>query len=1588
MAGATAQTVSGAGSFGRLELNNSNGATALTNITMQNDLVLTTGIFTINSNLLTLGPNSNLGGAPYSLTKMIKTDGVSSALGLTKFFLTSTAIFTYPVGVSGKYTPADFNITGNTSLGYYVNVSPVNQTAPSVLDPNNVLRYYWKVESSGINGFTGNVAFNYKVTDVVGGPENIYVTGWLETPGTLWNKSTPGPATDHVDESLHNGTFYFSNLSNISGNYTCGTDTAIPSYLPTYVSIVNGLWTDNSIWQNVSTGLMDCPVGGPVGFKVIVNSIVTINTNNRSAFETTITGNGKLKVMSPTYGHSLGNVDADTIAYPNLVPGSKPTLYLESGNLPAGTYTSFIDCASNTILEYGGTGNYSIILSGFTSIPNLYLTGTGTRILPNTDLTICQRLMIDGPTLDNSSNNKMLIIQGTFERYNGGVFTAGSGVGAKVSFEGSSAQTVGGSLGDFTGVNAFNHLQISNTNGLTVNTAGAVEITGNLYLTNGIITTSSTGTLNILNASITAVIPTGGATTSFVNGPLKKQFLNGNSFLFPIGKGITKGHNCTVTSTTAASSSWTAEYFTPNPTGFQANLNPPLVEENEQEYWNISSAGTQTAKVRLAWDSQSDLNGSMTMNGYSDLIVAKYNGAKWDSVTSTPSGTNSLGDVITTNSLTFTASTTSLTIGSIAATKPIATFSPTGPVCGNAGIPVTFTSNIVITLPFTLTYTVDGGAPQSAVVNALPYTLPTTVLGGVYLLTDFLYDNSTLTGSVDPTTVTVYAAPNTSNAGPNQSLCGVTSTLLAANVATAPATGLWTIISGTGGTIMSNSSPTSNFLGLLGKTYVLKWTISNASCSSIDSVSITFSYAPPQPLGISGPSPACQATTGNSYSIPAVTGATSYTWTYSGTGSTINGTTNTVTVNYNSTATSGPLSVSAVNACGVSVSRTTSITITPTPIATFDYITAPFCYDDPNQFPTMAPGAVTGLFSSSAGLVFVSTATGEINIPASTPGTYIITNTIAPTGGCSVITAKDTIILYALSTWLGVNSTDWFDVNNWSCGLPSPTVDAIVPVVTTVYPVITAAGAACKNMIMASGASITISTTENLDVYSNWTSNGTFNANSGSVTFKNISTIGGTAVTTFHNFIIANTATVTGPAGMMNLSGNWVDSGTYNRNTSTIIFMGSNLQNISSLTAETFYRLTMIKPSNVLAINNNIFITTGLTLTSGKIILASYNLTLGTTTSNITILPSPVTSESYVVADGTGVVKQYVNSSGAAATVDVNLYRFPIGDAINYSPCAIHLKSATRSNGAFITARVTDARIPGPWISSYSVYLTRFWNIDPSNSALLSNYTFESYVYYLPSPDAIGGDIYGTGSVAPCKVDNTLTTWEDAIPSEMLDTPIPSAMGLPIAELRWDNRATFGVFSGRASTLPVKLVDFTAKYDGKKAVDLEWETASEINSDYFTIERSVDGINFFDIGTQPCAGNSVNMLYYNFKDESPIFGQSYYRLKQTDYDGEFEYSKSRSVYIGNDGKKLTFEIYPNPNHGSEINLTIHGGSAKTLLLNIIDMNGKLCVSKVLDINNSKSSNYIINPDQKLAAGIYFVNIYFDEKSWKQKLIVE
>lgn len=117
--------------------------------------------------------------------------------------------------------------------------------------------------------------------------------------------------------------------------------------------------------------------------------------------------------------------------------------------------------------------------------------------------------------------------------------------------------------------------------------------------------------------------------------------------------------------------------------------------------------------------------------------------------------------------------------------------------------------------------------------------------------------------------------------------------------------------------------------------------------------------------------------------------------------------------------------------------------------------------------------------------------------------------------------------------------------------------------------------------------------------------------------------------------------------------------------------------------------------------------------------------------------------------------------------------------------------------------------------------------------------------------------------------------------------------------------------STEEDALPVTLINFDASVNDNNQVELAWATAEEIGNSFFSIERSADGVEFEIIGTREGAGNSNSIVEYQFIDIHPLKGQVFYRLRQTDFNGEFEHSGIRRVFVDTE-ETIEYRVYPNP----------------------------------------------------------------------------
>jgi hypothetical protein len=187
------------------------------------------------------------------------------------------------------------------------------------------------------------------------------------------------------------------------------------------------------------------------------------------------------------------------------------------------------------------------------------------------------------------------------------------------------------------------------------------------------------------------------------------------------------------------------------------------------------------------------------------------------------------------------------------------------------------------------------------------------------------------------------------------------------------------------------------------------------------------------------------------------------------------------------------------------------------------------------------------------------------------------------------------------------------------------------------------------------------------------------------------------------------------------------------------------------------------------------------------------------------------------------------------------------------------------------------------------------------------------------------------------------------------------------------------------STLPVELTSFSSICEDDNNVAVNWTTASEHNSDYYTIEKSRDASTWNVLKTIPAAGNSTQLINYSVADSSDISGTVYYRLTQVDVDGA---SKVYDIVSTNCSleKELTLLAYPNPSN-SQFSLKIENAKGGKYDLAITDMQGKTIDQQSIDL---ESGTTVVKLNQaNVQPGVYMLELMQDGYVLQyQKLVIE
>ena len=179
------------------------------------------------------------------------------------------------------------------------------------------------------------------------------------------------------------------------------------------------------------------------------------------------------------------------------------------------------------------------------------------------------------------------------------------------------------------------------------------------------------------------------------------------------------------------------------------------------------------------------------------------------------------------------------------------------------------------------------------------------------------------------------------------------------------------------------------------------------------------------------------------------------------------------------------------------------------------------------------------------------------------------------------------------------------------------------------------------------------------------------------------------------------------------------------------------------------------------------------------------------------------------------------------------------------------------------------------------------------------------------------------------------------------------------------NRYVAAGYTMPAAPLPVEFLRFEVARSGSASV-LNWATATENNNDFFTLERSADGVHFEALAQIKGAGNSPVEHQYTYVDRKPLGGINYYRLQQTDFDGKT--SNSNVVSVRFDDKAAALLLYPNPvKNDLTVVLPVSVG-----VVTVMDTNGKVLFSQNVGNETAKFSTSISLAG--MSSGFYWVQV--------------
>ncbi|GIV26649.1 MAG: hypothetical protein KatS3mg027_0463 [Bacteroidia bacterium] len=429
-------------------------------------------------------------------------------------------------------------------------------------------------------------------------------------------------------------------------------------------------------------------------------------------------------------------------------------------------------------------------------------------------------------------------------------------------------------------------------------------------------------------------------------------------------------------------------------------------------------------------------------------------------------------------------------------------------------------------------------------------------------------------------------------------------------------------------------------------------------------------------------------------------------------------------------------------------------------------------------------------------------------------------------------------------------------------------------------------------------------------------------------------------------------------------------------------FNGTNLQTIdwgANDNTRQFYKLTINNSAPSAAVQilgtNPTSVAANINFIDGHLITNSY------------------TSPNLVIKDNATVTGASDSShvKGAVVKEGNDAFTFPVGKGIPTAGVAMYAPISISAPSSTTDRFVAEYFFQNPHLAGYDTSLhdltlnhisgCEYWILDRLSGASSVSVTLSWY-----SPNATTFDPRSCGvtslpDLAVARWDGSM--WRDHGNGGTTGTTASGTIKSAGLVSSFSPFTLASKTGGGTNPLPIELVDFTG-YPRDGYVELYWKTATQINNDYFVLEKSKDGSNWQQLVVVKGAGTSYVPMEYIETDMQPYEGFNYYRLKQVDYDGSYTYSKIIAVEYKRIAKSIEPVLYPNPvERGQSLNIQFGTLVAEALVV-LRDMQGREVFSKVI-VFEENNTLYAIPIDEKIEPGVYVViassnrNVLFSRK---------